>query len=202
MHTKNHLGSSVSILIVAVVAILAFVRGKALTPLLLAAFMLWGLRAAWKLLLPAWRHKALLQSIEDTSALLRQYDLRIKEMYEAYISGKLIMAEYISVKAAAVQEREELAKRLHVQKAQYRSANENSSVNNRYITVFREYADVKELTSEILTEVLEEVVVYPDWRIEIKWKLRQEYEELIMALYGGTEKAKNERVIVLQNRPA
>ena len=53
--SKTLLGPSVSILIVAVVAILAFVRGKLLIPLLIAPFALWGLWLVWKLLLPAWR---------------------------------------------------------------------------------------------------------------------------------------------------
>ena len=52
---KTLLGSSVSVLIVTVIAILAFVRGKLLAPLLILAFVLWGLWLVWKLLLPAWR---------------------------------------------------------------------------------------------------------------------------------------------------
>lgn len=52
---KTLLGGSVSILIVAVVAILAFVRGNLLIPLLIAAFALWGLWLVLTLLLPAWR---------------------------------------------------------------------------------------------------------------------------------------------------
>ena len=52
---KTMLGSSVSILIVAVIAIVAFVRGKWELPLLIAAFVLWGIWLVWKLLVPAWR---------------------------------------------------------------------------------------------------------------------------------------------------
>ena len=52
---KTSLGVSVSFLIVAVVAILAFVRGKLEIPLLIAVFAFWGLFVLWKLLLPAAR---------------------------------------------------------------------------------------------------------------------------------------------------
>ena len=163
-----------------------------------------NLSATWEEQQRKWKKEAktLLQSIEETSELLRQYDLRIKEMYEAYIAGKISMAEYVSTKAAAAREKDTLVKQLSIQKAQFHSVSENGSVNNRYITVFRKYTDVKELTDEILTEVLEEVVVYPDWRLEIKWKLRQEFDDLIIALYGDKKYAKQESMVVLQNRPA
>lgn len=52
---KTLLGGSVSILIVAVIAILSLVRGKWELPLLIAAFTLWGVWLVWKLLVPAWR---------------------------------------------------------------------------------------------------------------------------------------------------
>lgn len=53
--SKNLLWGSLPVLIVAVIAILAFVRGKWELPLLVAAFTLWGLWAVWKLLIPAWQ---------------------------------------------------------------------------------------------------------------------------------------------------
>ena len=52
---KTFLGVSVSFLIVAVVAILAFVRGKLEIPMLIAVFALWRLFVILKLLVPAAR---------------------------------------------------------------------------------------------------------------------------------------------------
>lgn len=54
---KNLLWGSLPVLIVVVLAVLAFVRGKWELPLLAAIFGLWGLWAVWKLVIPAWREK-------------------------------------------------------------------------------------------------------------------------------------------------
>ena len=54
-HAHSELWSSISILIGAVIAVLALVRGKWEIPLLLAVFALWGLWVVVRLLIPAWR---------------------------------------------------------------------------------------------------------------------------------------------------
>ena len=54
-HAHSDLWSSISILIGAVIAVLALVRGKWEIPLLLAVFALWGLWVVVRLLIPAWR---------------------------------------------------------------------------------------------------------------------------------------------------
>lgn len=54
-HGNSALWGSVSILIGAVIAVLALVRGDWEIPLLLAIFALWGLWVVLRLLLPSWR---------------------------------------------------------------------------------------------------------------------------------------------------
>ena len=53
--TSTLLWGSISILIGAVIAVLALVRGKWQLPLLISCFALWGLWLIFALLLPAWR---------------------------------------------------------------------------------------------------------------------------------------------------
>lgn len=55
MKQKNSLLGSIGALIGAVIAVLAFVRGVWLAPLLIAVFAVWGLWIIVALLLPAWR---------------------------------------------------------------------------------------------------------------------------------------------------
>ena len=55
MKQKNSLLGSIGALVGAVIAVLAFVRGAWLTPLLIAVFVVWGLWIIFALLLPAWR---------------------------------------------------------------------------------------------------------------------------------------------------
>ena len=53
MKQKNSLLGSIGALVGAVIAVLAFVRGAWLTPLLIAVFSVWGLWIIFALLLPA-----------------------------------------------------------------------------------------------------------------------------------------------------
>ena len=65
MKQKISLGSSTSILIGAVIAILALLRGPAQTVLLLITFALWGLWVVLTLLRPAWRANRAYRSREE-----------------------------------------------------------------------------------------------------------------------------------------
>lgn len=68
MKQKISLGSSTSILIGAVIAILALLRGPAQTVLLLITFALWGLWVVLTLLRPAWRANRAYRQREEREA--------------------------------------------------------------------------------------------------------------------------------------
>ena len=72
MKQKISLGSSTSILIGAVIAILALLRGPAQTVLLLVTFALWGLWVVLTLLRPAWRTNRTYRSREERAAREQQ----------------------------------------------------------------------------------------------------------------------------------
>lgn len=68
MKQKISLGSSISILIGVVIAILALVRGPVQTGLLLVTFALWGLWVVLTLLRPAWRSNRAYRTREEREA--------------------------------------------------------------------------------------------------------------------------------------
>ena len=68
MKQKISLGSSISILIGVVIAILALLRGPVQTVLLLITFALWGLWVVLTLLRPAWRANRAYRSREEREA--------------------------------------------------------------------------------------------------------------------------------------
>ena len=68
MKQKISLGSSISVLTGAVIAILALLRGPAQTVLLLIAFALWGLWMVFFLLRPMWRANRLYRQREERAA--------------------------------------------------------------------------------------------------------------------------------------
>ena len=68
MKQKISLGSSISILIGVVIAILALLRGPVQTAILLVTFALWGLWVVLTLLRPAWRANRAYRSREEREA--------------------------------------------------------------------------------------------------------------------------------------
>lgn len=68
MKQKISLGSSISVLIAAVIAVLALLRGPIQTVLLLVTFVLWGLWVVLTLLRPAWRANRAYHSREEREA--------------------------------------------------------------------------------------------------------------------------------------
>ena len=63
----------------------------------------------------------------------------------------------------------------------------NGALRNRFVTSFQKYTEAEEITSEIVTDVLNTVFVYPDGRLEIIWNYREEYEKLLLSLYGDEQ---------------
>ena len=53
-----------------------------------------------------------------------------------------------------------------------------------FASAFGKYLEVEEITSEITTEVLKEVRVFPGNRFEIVWNYQDELEKLILDLKG------------------
>ena len=72
MKQKISLGSSITVLIGAVIAILALLRGPVQTVLLLVTFVLWGLWVVLTLLRPAWRDNRTYRSREERAAKERE----------------------------------------------------------------------------------------------------------------------------------
>lgn len=110
-----------------------------------------------------------------------QRERQTRELYEAFFTGELSKAAYIARKAAIVKQKEEAAVRIkELEKIRAEDGQEN-----RFVSSFQKYAEVKELTGEIVEEVLEKVLVFPEGRLEIVWKYRDEYEKLMPAVNGN-----------------
>ncbi len=58
-------------------------------------------------------------------------------------------------------------------------------LQNRFITCFQQYKDTETLTTEIVDNVLEKILVYPGGRLEVHWNYREEFEKLVSDLNLG-----------------
>ncbi len=118
---------------------------------------------------------------------------QISGMYESFALGEINKAEYLAAKAAAVQQRDAAAARIAELEAALENIGEDGGLRNGFISTFEKYTEVEEITSEIVTEVLQEVRIYPDERFEVVWNFRDELAKLMLDLQG--EQQNNEHSI-------
>ena len=94
--------------------------------------------------------------------------------------------KYLADKAALTKAKEKTAERIATLDAEMNNMNQDVSLDNRFVEAFKKYSSVEWLAGEMVSEVLDSVLVYPDNRIEIVWKFQDEFEKLATELNAGS----------------
>lgn len=97
-----------------------------------------------------------------------QLNREAKDLYERFALGEISREEYLSGKEAVSAQRAAIQKQ--IQEIEAALDETSQQPENPTLAVFQKYADVQELTPEILGTVLQEVHVYTGGRLEIVWK--------------------------------
>lgn len=109
---------------------------------------------------------------------------QINSLYESFALGETSKAEYLAEKAAAVQQRDAVSTQISELEAELNNLDADGGLQNGSVSAFGKYLDVEEITSEILSDILKEVRVFPGGRFEIVWNYRDEMERLMLDLQG------------------
>lgn len=120
------------------------------------------------------------KTLSSLKESLHQIESYIRELYEGFALGDMDKAAYLTAKSAAAQKREETASRIQELQAELENTGADGKLNNRFVDCFQKYTEVEEITAEIVTDVLQEIVVYPDNRLEIVWNYREDLEKLLL----------------------
>lgn len=118
---------------------------------------------------------------------LERQEREIKAMYESFALGEVGKADYLAAKAAAVRQRDDTAARIAQLEATLENAGADGKLQNRFVSCFEKYAEVQEITNEIVLDVLKEVVVYPNARLEVIWNYQKEFDAIVLDVMGGTD---------------
>ena len=78
----------------------------------------------------------------------------------------------------------------------------DGKLNNRFVASFQKYIGVEELTAEIVSDVLSEVRVFPNGRLEIVWNYNEDYKKLLLDLMSGLNDNTNEVTADSQHQTA
>lgn len=117
---------------------------------------------------------------ETHSQLCKQ----IKSMYESFALGEISKPEYLATKATAVRQRDTAAARISELEAALENIGADGGLQNSFVSTFEKYMEVENITTETVSEVLSEIRIYPDNRLEITWNFRDELDKLALDLHG------------------
>lgn len=113
---------------------------------------------------------------------LEQQGRQIKALYESFALGEISKAEYLAMKSAVVKERDHIADEISRLTAELENAAADGKLTNRFVTTFQKYAELDELTNEIVADAYEGIFIYPAGRLEIVRKYQDELSALLLEL--------------------
>lgn len=100
-------------------------------------------------------------------------------LYDDYIEQLLTEQEYLYAKAKFEKDEDALKGRLNELLLQQKKYGQTYSYENRWLSSYRAFRDEKELTKEMVSALIETVELHGDRRIQINFKFKDEYEELL-----------------------
>ena len=113
-------------------------------------------------------------------------DTQARDLYEKFAFGELGREEYLSEKRAAAEKKERVSVRMEELEAELQNAGGDGRLENKFTDSFGKYTEVEELTADIIEDVLQEIVVYPDHVLHIVWNYQDDLKKLLLDI--GMEK--------------
>ena len=114
-----------------------------------------------------------------------------RDLYEKFAFGELAREEYLSEKRAAVEKKERVSARMEELEAELQSAGRDGRLENRFTDSFGKYTEVQELTADIIEDVLQEIVVYPNHVLQIVWNYQDDLKKLLVDIGMDGQTGKN-----------
>lgn len=104
----------------------------------------------------------------------------IRELYEKFAFGELDKERYLDLKKAALEKCGNLSKKIEELEDAIKNAGTNGKLENKFAERSSQYTELKELTDAITADVLQEIIVYPDKKLNIVWNYPDDLKNLLM----------------------
>lgn len=125
----------------------------------------------------------MLKQLGTLKDALDQSKQRSDALYESFALGEISRDEYVAQKANLREVADVLSGRITSLTADIESSNADDGLQNRFVDTFKQYTEVQALTDEIVDDVLTQIRVYPDLRVEIDWNYQDDLQKLISCGY-------------------
>ncbi len=125
------------------------------------------------------RKDNLANEIRKVKAQIERLTSLRSSLYDDYIEQLLTEQEYLYAKIKYEKDEVALKDRLNELLLQQKKYDQTYSYENQWLSSFRAFRDEKELTKEMVAALIETVELYADRSIQINFKFKDEYEELL-----------------------
>lgn len=105
----------------------------------------------------------------------------IQGLYEKFAFGELDKDGYLKAKRDAAQKRDELSfqiEKLEAKLKKMKNLNVDNALENQFADYFKQDVKIETLTAEIVADVLDGIVVYPDYKLNIIWNYQEDLRQL------------------------
>ena len=122
------------------------------------------------------------QQIERLQKELARVQKYKKKTYENYVDGVLDKEEYLSYKAEYEKQDQDIREKIQQAEQEKDSFGEAEGAYENWIEKFIKYGTLSEVTREIVTELIDKIIVNGDMRIDIVFKYQSPYPVEKMAV--------------------
>ena len=122
------------------------------------------------------------KTAKDISGLKRELsklELQVQELYEKFVLGELAKTEYLALKDSLLKRNSAVETKIEELEKKLSEEKENGEAERQLIERHRQYENLEKLTAEIMEDVLQEILVYPDKVVNIVWNYREELERMV-----------------------
>lgn len=127
---------------------------------------------------------AMRKSLSKLKESLDQQKQQTTKLYERFALGQISKAEYLAVKDAASQQRNSITSKISELEAALENTGAGGELKNQFVSSFQQYTEVQEITGEIMEDLVSEVIVYPEGRLEIVWNYCEEFDRMMLDVMG------------------
>lgn len=107
-------------------------------------------------------------------------DTHARDLYEKFAFGEMGREEYLSEKRAVAEKKERVTVRMEELEVELQNVGGDGRLENRFTDSFGKYTEIEELTADIIDDVLQEIVVYPDHVLHIVWNYQDDLKKLLI----------------------
>lgn len=124
-------------------------------------------------------YQELCQQLKQSETELNRITALKNSIYEDYKTNILTRDEYLLAKHRYTRQIEELSKIVEKAELKRKLYEENLTNKNKWVRQFRKFEEGKQLSREMVVELLDRVEVFPDRRIQVTFRFSDEYQSVI-----------------------